>query len=84
MTATPSFRQLWVMYKRISMARGGAASRRDLILAHCAFYGGARGVLRVLAHLLEHGEVDELRRFIERQRRLIDVVRGPRTRARRH
>ena len=30
-------------------------------LAHAAFYAGARGVLRVLAHLAEHGKDEELR-----------------------
>ena len=64
MADTLSLRRLWTMYKRIAIASGVGVSKRDLALAHGAFYAGARGTLKVLAHLLEHGEDDEQRRTI--------------------
>jgi hypothetical protein len=59
-------------------------SKRDLILAQHSFYSGARGVLKVLDHLLEHGEDEELRKLIRRQGRQIKALQGQRPRARRH
>ena len=56
MADTLSLRRLWTMYKRIAITSGVGVSKRDLALAHGAFYAGARGVLRVLAQLIEHGE----------------------------
>jgi hypothetical protein len=38
------------------MARGFGARRRDLAVAHVAFYSGARGVLKVLDHMLDCSE----------------------------
>jgi len=43
-----SLRRLWVIYKQTAVARGFGSSRRELALAHVAFYSGARGVLKVL------------------------------------
>jgi hypothetical protein len=40
--------------------------RRELVLLQGAFYSGARGVLMVLDHLAEQGDVDELHRIIGR------------------
>ena len=48
-------RRLWTMYKRLAITQGIGAGKRDLLVAHAAFYAGARGVLKVLVHLLEHG-----------------------------
>jgi DNA invertase Pin-like site-specific DNA recombinase len=66
--------------------RGGLAvkNKRDLILGQDSFYSGARGVLKVLAFMLEQGEDDELGRVIERQRRQINRIQGRRPRPRRH
>lgn len=72
----PSLRQLWVIYKRTAIAQGIGSSRRDLTLAHVAFYSGARGVLRVLDHMLEHGEQDTALRTIRRFGRQIKAVQG--------
>lgn len=49
-------------------ARGLGRLRRDhaQVLAQNAFYSGARSVLQVLAFMLEHGEVEEVRALIER------------------
>lgn len=60
--------------------RGFGSSRRDLALAHVAFYSGARGLLRVLGFMLEHGEEDTALRTIRRLGRQIDVIQGRRTR----
>jgi hypothetical protein len=55
-------------------------------LRHCHDCGGqiscrgARRVLKVLAHMLEHGDVDESHRTIERQGRQIRVIQGLRPR----
>ena len=84
MPDTLSLRRLWTMYKRLVIAGGIRAGKRDLAVAHTAFYAGARGTLKVLAHLLEHGDDDELRRTIERHGRQIRAIQGLRPRARRH
>ena len=56
---------------------------RERINAQLAFYSGARGVLRVLAYLMEHGQYEELHATIRRQARQIERIRGQRT-TRRH
>ena len=48
---------------------------------HCFERGG---VLKVLDHMLEHGDVDELHRTIQRHGRQINRIQGLRPRARRH
>jgi hypothetical protein len=75
-----SLRQLWVIYKQTAVAGGFGSSRRDLTLAHVAFYSGARGVLRVLDYMLEHGEQDTALRAIRRFGRQIKVIQGQRAR----
>jgi hypothetical protein len=77
-----SLRRLWTMYKRLLAADG--LGKRDVILAQAAFYAGARATLKVLNHLLEHGQDEELRRTIQRQGRQIKALQGLRPRARRH
>jgi hypothetical protein len=79
-----SLRRLCVLYKRTAIAHGTGGSKRDLALSQLAFYSGARGVLKVLAYMLEQGEDDELRRVIERQGRQLNRIQGRRPRARRH
>jgi hypothetical protein len=81
-TTTPSLRRLWSMYKKLLVEDG--LGRRDQVLAQAAFYSGARGVLKVLNHLLEHGQDDELHRTIQRHGRQIKALQGLRPRARRH
>jgi hypothetical protein len=49
-----------------------------------AFYSGARGVLKVLAHLIEQGDYEELHETIRRHGRLIEKIQRRRPRARRH
>jgi hypothetical protein len=44
----------------------------------------ARGVLKILIHLLEHGGNEELHGTIERHGRQIRVLQGLRPRVRRH
>lgn len=46
--ATLSLRHLWTIYKRTAITRG--LSKRDLASTQLAFYGGARGVLKVLTY----------------------------------
>lgn len=75
-----SLRRLWVIYKQTAVARGFGSSRRDLKLAHVAFYSGARGVLKVLDFMLEHGETDTALRTIRRFGRQINVIQGQRAR----
>jgi hypothetical protein len=72
-----------MIYKRTALAHG-TSSKRDIALSQVAFYGGARGVLKVLDHLLEHGDDDELRRTIQRQGRQIKAIQARRPQARRH
>jgi hypothetical protein len=78
MTTTPSLRRLWSMYKELLVADG--ISRREQVLAQGAFYSGARAIFKVLNHLLEHGQDDELRRTIQPHGRQIKALQGPRPR----
>jgi hypothetical protein len=82
MTTTASLRRMWTMYKKLLVEDG--MSRRDQVLAQGAFYSGARGVLRVLGHLLEDREVEELHRVIRRHGRTIRVLQGMAPRKLRH
>jgi hypothetical protein len=75
-------RRLWTMYKKLLTDDG--ATKQELLFAHDAFYSGARSVLKVLAHMLEHGELDELHRTIQRHGRQIDVIQRSGRTAKRH
>ncbi len=77
-----SLRRLWLIYKRTTIAQGIGDSRRDLALAHIAFYSGARGVLRVLDQMLSDGDYDDLHETIARQGRAIRALQGRRRRPR--
>jgi GH24 family phage-related lysozyme (muramidase) len=78
-----SLRSLWKIYKRTCVVTG-SGNKRDLAITQLAFYSGARGVLRVLAHLIEQGEYEELHETIRRHGRLIEKIQGRPLRARRH
>ena len=81
--ATLSLRRLWTIYKRTAVRRD--LSKRDLASIQLAFYGGARGVLKVLTYLIEHGDYEELHETIKRHGRQIEKIRGRRLpRAKRH
>jgi len=47
-----------------------------------AFYSGARGVLKVFAYLIEHGDYEELHETINRHGRQIERIRTRRPRVR--
>jgi hypothetical protein len=78
-----SLRTLWRIYKRTGIVTG-TGGKPDLAITQLAFYSGARGVLRVLAHLIEQGEYEELHETIRRHGRLLDRIQGRRQRVRRH
>jgi hypothetical protein len=78
-----SLRRLWSIYKLTALAHG-TVSRRDLALSQAAFYSGARGVLKVLDHLIAEGDSEGLHRAIERHGRQIKAIQGQHPRARRH
>ena len=80
MTTKLSLRALWTICKRTSVMRGFASSKRELALSHVAFYSGARGVLKVLDYMIEHGETDAAVRTIRRFGRQIKVIQGLQTR----
>ena len=61
-----SLRRLWAIHRRRAVAQGAGKSDGDMALAQVAFYSGARGVLKVLAHMIEHGERDAALRTIRR------------------
>ena len=82
MATTLSLRRLWTIYKRTVVTRG--LSQRDLPSTQLAFYSGARGVLKVLAYLIEQGEYAELHETIKRHGRQIERIRSRRPPARRH
>jgi hypothetical protein len=80
--ATLSLRRLWVIYKRTAIENG--LSKRERFRTQLAFYSGARGVLKVLAYLIEHGDYEELHATIKRHGRHIDRLQSRRRRARQH
>ena len=82
MSDTPSLRRPWTIYKAILVKDG--MSRRDQIIAQCAFYSGARCVLKVLDHLVEDGDLEEVLRVIRRHGRTIRTLQGLTPRKRRH
>jgi hypothetical protein len=55
----PSLRRLWLIYKQIALAQGDH-TRRELAQMQDAFYTGARAVLKIGAHMIEHGKIGEL------------------------
>lgn len=84
-----SIRRMWKMYadlmfqeNTIATTKGGRAFCRTL--AQSAFYTGARSTLKVLAYMLERGDIEELHRTIEQQARQIKVIQGYAPRKRRH
>jgi len=79
---TLSLRRLWTIYKRTALTR--ALSKREMANIQLAFYSGARRVLKVFAHLIEHGDYEELHETINRHRRQIERMRSRRPRARGH
>jgi hypothetical protein len=50
-----------------------------LAISHLAFYSGARGVLKVLAHLIERGDYEQQHEIIKRYGRQIERIQRPRT-----
>jgi len=82
MANTLSLRRLWLMYKRLAVTHRPDRTKRGLAIAHSAFYAGGCGVLKVLAHLLERGDYEELHETIRRQGRQIEKIL--RRRPRRH
>jgi hypothetical protein len=81
---TLSLRRLWSIYKRTAIAQGTSVSERDLALSQLAFYSGARGVLKVLDHMIAEGDYEELHRAIVRHGRLLKRIQARNPRARRH
>jgi hypothetical protein len=82
MATTLSLRRLWTIYKRTAVTRG--LSKRELASIQLAFYSGARGVLKVLAYLMDHGDYEELHETIQRHARQIERIRSRRPRAKSH
>jgi hypothetical protein len=81
---TLSLRRLWTIYKRTAVEQRIGAGKRDLALARVAFYSGARGVLRVMDHMIAEGGIDAARAVIERQGRQIKRIQARHPRARPH
>ena len=74
-----SLRRLWTIYRRAATAQGAGATRRDLVLAQVAFYSGARGVIKVLDHMIEEGDtVGALRAIRRLARQAQSLQRGRR------
>ena len=89
MTTKLSIRRMWTMYADIMFrqntivaSKGGRAF--SATLAHDAFYADARGNLKVLAQMLERGDLEQLHRTIAQQGRQINVISGLAPRKRRH
>ena len=91
MPNTFSVRRLWTTYRKLALVRRVGHSELEILLMNTAFYAGARGVLKVLAKLLERGELDELHSIIRHQGRQIAKIENrpeppqrPRRRRRAH
>jgi hypothetical protein len=69
---------------RSTACAGAGTSKRDLSLSQLAFYSGARGVLKVLDHMIAEGDYEALHRVIERHGRQIKRIQARHPRARRH
>jgi len=82
MATTLSLRRLWTIYKRTALTR--ALSQREMANIQLAFYSGARGVLKVFAYLIEHGDYEELHETIKRHGRQIERMRSRRPGAKGH
>jgi hypothetical protein len=82
MTTTLSLRRLWTIYKRTAVTRG--LSKREIATIQLALYSGARGVLKVLAYLIEHSDYEELHETIKRHARQIERIRSRHPRAKSH
>ena len=80
--ATLSLRRLWTIYKLTAVDAG--ESKRNLARTQLAFYSGARGVLKVLAFLIEHGDYEELHETIKRHGRQIERMRSQSPRSKSH
>ena len=70
------------MYKKLLVEDG--MGRRDQQLARAAFYSGARCVLKVLDHLVEGGDIEELQDVIRHHGRTIRRLQGQAPLKRRH
>jgi len=79
-----SLRRLWTIYKRTAIAQGIGIGKRDLALSQVAFYAGARGVLRVLDHMIAKGEDEAVQQTIKRFARQIRAIQRLHPRAQRH
>jgi hypothetical protein len=79
-----SLRRIWSIYKRTAIAQRTGASKRDLALSQLAFYAGARGVLKVLDHMIAEGDHGGLHKAIQRHGRLLKRIQARNPRARRH
>jgi hypothetical protein len=79
---TLSLRRLWTIYRRTAV--DPRSSKRNLARPQLAFYSGARGVLKVLTCLIEHGDYEELHETIKRHRRQSARIRSRRPRAKSH
>jgi hypothetical protein len=82
MATTLSLRRLWTIYKRTAV--DPRSRKRDVARTQLAFYSGARGVLKVLTYLTEHGDYEELHETIKRHGRQIERIRSLRPRAKSH
>jgi hypothetical protein len=80
--ATLSLRRLWSIYKRTALKTG--LSPRGRASSRLAFYSAARGVLKVPAYLMDHGDYEELRETIKRHGRQSERIRARRPRAKSH
>lgn len=74
------------MYKLTFLQQGLGRYKRDHVqmLAQNAFYLGAQSTQKVLAYTLEHGDIEELHRAIDRQGRQIKVIQAYAPRKRWH
>ena len=61
-----SLRKLWAIHRRKAVTQGKGKGGHDMAFAQVAFYSGAGGVLKVLAHMIEQGDSDAALRTIRR------------------
>jgi hypothetical protein len=72
-----SLRKLWAIHIRTAGGQGKGSRGRDLASAQVAFYSGAHGVLKVLAHMVEQGDSDAALRTIRRFGKQVKLLPNP-------
>jgi len=68
-------RPLWLLYKE-TLTEHGVRDKRALRLAHVSFYEGANTLVRLLDHMIEQGNLDQVHKTVRDHARHLDAMYG--------